>query len=157
MRRADREVKDTGELIDIIEMSRVCHVAMIDDGIPYIVPLSFGYEMAEDGLVLYFHSAKEGRKIDVLHKNSNVCVEISIQQKLVIDKKVPCRSGCGYASVIGNGKAEFLTDTEEKRHALSILMKHQSGMDLVFDEKQADSVCVFRIVVKKFSGKRKVV
>lgn len=155
MRRVDREITDTKELIEIIEKSKVCHVAMIDGDFPYMVPLSFGYEMTEEGLVLYFHSAKEGKKLDIIRKNSNVCFTISTQEKLIINDDIPCSSGCTYASVIGMGTAEILESAEEKCHALSVLMKHQAGKTFIFDEKQAEMVCVFKISVKEFTGKRK--
>lgn len=156
MRRSDREVTDKQELWEIIEAGKVCHVAMLDGEYPYLVPLSFGAEQKEDRLVLYFHSAKEGKKLDVLAKNPNVCFEISHQKKLVINDNVPCASGCAYVSVIGMGKAEFVTDLDEKCAALSVLMRHQSGREFTISASQAENVCVFKIAVDSFTGKRKL-
>lgn len=156
MRRKDREVTDAKELVELIEKSKVCYVAMIDEGFPYIVPLSFGYKITEKGLTLYFHSAKEGKKLDVIRKNGNVCFNISVQEKLTINDDIPCSSGCTYGSVTGIGTAEIIESVEEKCHALSVLMKHQAGKTVVFNAKQADAVCVFKINVKEFTGKRKV-
>jgi len=44
---------------------------MIEGKIPYIVPMNFGYEMADGALSLYFHCANEGRKINIIKKNPN--------------------------------------------------------------------------------------
>ena len=49
---------------------------MTDGGVPYIVPLNYGYEYADGELTFYFHSAKEGRKLEILKKNPTVCLEL---------------------------------------------------------------------------------
>jgi nitroimidazol reductase NimA-like FMN-containing flavoprotein (pyridoxamine 5'-phosphate oxidase superfamily) len=41
---------------------------MVDDGKPYVVALNFGYDREGDDLILYLHSAMEGKKIDILKK-----------------------------------------------------------------------------------------
>ena len=42
MRRADREVKDVNEMIEIMKRCDVCRLALNDEGYPYILPLNFG-------------------------------------------------------------------------------------------------------------------
>jgi len=156
MRREDREVSDIKGIEEILSLCKTCHVAMVDNGLPYIVPLSFGYRIIGEGLLeLYFHSALEGRKLDILRKNDNVCFETSYEGE-PIDSENPCDSGFYYASVIGFGKAEFIEDAaEEKCEALTVMFKHQSGRDAVFSIEQADRVCVFKIVSTDFTGKKK--
>ena len=66
MRRKDREVKDYPEIIKIIDACDCCRLGFVDDKEGYIVPLNFGYETNGSDLTLYFHSAKEGRKIEML-------------------------------------------------------------------------------------------
>ena len=65
MHRNEREITDKKDIDDIIRRCRVCHLAMCDEGQPYVVPLNFGY----DGGFLYFHAAPEGRKIDIIKRN----------------------------------------------------------------------------------------
>ncbi len=65
MRRNDSEITDRKDIDGIIRRCRVCRLAMCDGSQPYIVPLSFGY----DGSFLYFHTAREGRKIDIIKRN----------------------------------------------------------------------------------------
>ena len=57
--------------------------------------------------------------------------------------------------MIGFGAASFITNTDEKQKALSILFKHQTGKDVGFTVEQADSVCVFKIESNDFKGKKK--
>lgn len=152
MRRKDREVTEKSELIKIIDECKVCRIAMQDrDGL-YIVPMNFGYAFEQDTLVLYFHSAKEGRKIDALRENPEVCVEMDCGHEL-ITADAACKYGYYYKSIIGNGTAEFIDDVEEKKTALSALMRHQTGRDFSFDEKMVNSVAVFKIVVHQYTGK----
>ena len=155
MRRQDREVKDKKEIEEIIKQCKTCHVAMVDDGMPYVVPLSYGYRFLDDTtLELYLHSALEGRKLQILRKNNNVCFEISHEGEPV-HAEIPCNSGYYFSSVIGNGKVVFIEDIAEKCTALSVMFKHQSGKDVVFNANQAQNVCVYKVVSTDFTGKKK--
>jgi len=155
MRRKDREVSQIADIEEILFNCKTCHFAMVDDGQPYVVPLSFGYEIVnENVLVLYFHSAPEGRKVDVLKRNNRVCFEMADEGE-PIRSETPCNSGYYFSSVIGFGDAEFITEADEKQKALSILFKHQTGKDVGFTIEQADSVCVFKVESSDFSGKKK--
>lgn len=155
MRRKDREVTAIPEIEKILKQCKVCHVAMIDEDKPYVVPLNFGYMMQEGLLTLYFHSAKAGRKIDIWKKNNQVCFEISIPGDLIDDLENPCQSGCLFASVIGNGRLMFVEESSEKCKALSLLMEQQTGRAVSFHEKQAEAVCIYKISTNDFSGKRR--
>lgn len=156
MRRKDREVTHLDEIKEILKSCKTCHVAMVDEGKPYVIPLSFGYEMIDDELSLYFHCAKEGRKIDILHRNNSVCFEMCCEGEPINAHKTPCNSGFYFASVIGYGKVEFITDINEKIKALTLLVKHQAGIDAQFTERQAEAVCILKIVSNDFTGKRKL-
>lgn len=155
MRRADREVKDLETIQSILDQCKTCHLAMVEDGMPYVIPLSYAYEVKEEILTLYFHSAKEGRKLDILRKNSAVCFEMCMEGEPIYAKETPCNSGYYYASVHGFGEVVFVEDTEEKCRSLSLLMKHQADTDVVFTKEQASGVCVYKVVTKDFVGKQK--
>lgn len=155
MRRKDREVTEMEKIRDIIELCKTCHVAMIDSGTPYVIPLSFGYELAGNVLTLYFHSAKEGRKIDILHNNNSVCFEMCYGGKPAMAAETPCNSGYYFSCIHGFGNVTFVSDSDEKCRALSLLMKRQAGLDISFTAAQAESVCVYKIVSTDFTGKKK--
>ena len=151
MRRTNREIKDIYEIKKIIDECKVLRIATKDDDGLYIVPLNFGYSFKNNSFIFYFHSAKEGRKIDAFKANAEVAFEMDCEHELVEAEKA-----CGYtykfASVIGKGTIEFL-EGESKRNALSILMKHQTGRDFAFDEEMADRVAVYSLVVNQLSAK----
>ena len=154
MRRKDREVTDCNEIKNILNQCKTAHVAMIDKGMPYVVPLSYGYELENEQLTLYFHSAKEGRKIDILKENNQVCFDISCEGEPLF-AETPCNSGYYFSSIIGNGQVEFIENVEEKCKALRVMFYQQSGQEVLFTEEQAGTVCVFKIVSKDFTGKQK--
>lgn len=152
MRRKDREVTELNELMQIIDQCKVCRIAMQDKDGLYIVPMNFGYTYDKSQLVLFFHSAKEGRKIRALKENSSVCFEMDCEHRL-ITADVACNYGYYFKSIIGNGKVVFIDAIEEKKTALSLLMKHQTGQDFSFDDQMVKSVSVFKIIVHTYSGK----
>lgn len=152
MRRKDREVKDIKELIQIIDQCKVCRIAMQDDAGLYIVPMNFGYIYENNQLVLFFHSADKGRKVNALKENKNVCFEMDCEHHLITADEA-CQHSYAFKSIIGNGNVAFIEDLEEKKAALSILMKHQTGKDFMFDNRMVHSVSVFKIVVQEFTGK----
>lgn len=152
MRRKDREVTNIDELMQIIDRCKVCRIAMQDKAGLYIVPMNFGYAYENNQLELFFHTAKEGRKINALKENGDVCFEMDCEHRLITGDAA-CEYGYCFKSIIGNGKAVFIDNIEEKKTALSALMKHQTGQDFSFDDKMANNVSVFKIIVHSFSGK----
>ena len=69
MRRKDKEITDIKEIESILQGAQVCRLGMADNNMPYVIPVCFGYKEH----TVYIHSASEGRKIDTLKKNPNVC------------------------------------------------------------------------------------
>ncbi len=76
MRRQDREVKDFDKITATIEGCDCCRLGLNDDGQVYIVPMNFGFKVQNNNIVLYFHGASEGRKIDILKRNPHVGFEM---------------------------------------------------------------------------------
>ena len=154
MRRKDREVTEISDILSIIDSCKVCRIGMTDDQGIYIVPMNFGYEFVDNRLDIYVHCAKEGRKLSAIAVNPSVCVEMDCEHQLT-EGEVACEYGYRFASVIGNGKAHILKDIEEKKHGLSVLMRHQTGREFVFEDAQTKSVAVVRIKIEAFTGKRR--
>ena len=152
MRRKDREVPEPAQLLKIIQQCRVCRVAMQDAQGLYIVPLNFGYEFDNGGLTLYFHSAKEGRKIDILAQSPTVAFEMDCGHQLIASE-VACRNGYAFQSIIGTGHAGLVTDVDEKVKGLACIMLHQTGREWKMTAQEADTVAVFKIEAAEFTGK----
>lgn len=154
MTRREREVTDLEEIIGILDRAKIVHVGMVDGDRPYVVPMNYGYIMKEGKLTLYLHGAPRGRKLDVLRANPNVFVEIDTDI-VPFEGEVACKYGLCYSSVMGEGSAEIVEDTEEKKKALSLLMKTQTGKDFEFDDKMVSVVSVIRIDVSEYTAKKR--
>lgn len=153
MRRKDREVTNIHKMRDIISHCYCCRLGLNDDGKIYIVPLNFGYSEENDQMVFYFHSAKEGRKIDILKKNPYVGFELDTHFQLQKGKSA-CQYSSFYQSVIGEGRIEFIENSEDKKRAFEYIMKHYTDQDnWDYSHEMIESVCMFQLIVETISCK----
>lgn len=153
MRRKDREVIKDEEIDKIISNCHCCRLGFQDEGNIYIVPLSFGYEKDDGRRIFYFHSAKEGRKIDLIRKNHYAGIELDTNYKLKEGTKA-CSYSARFQSVTGSGKVEFIEETEEKKKALRAVMCQNTGKEeWEFSEEMLDVVCTFKLEVEELSCK----
>lgn len=156
MRRKDREVTDDVLIDNIIKNCKICRIGFCDNGKVYVVPLNFGYSIENGKRVFYFHSAKEGRKIDLIKSAPEVGFEMDTNYELW-EGNAACEYTAGFQSVIGNGTVYLVEELEEKKKALQELMLTNTGKkDWEFDQKMIDSVCIFKLVVEKLSCKEHV-
>lgn len=151
MGRKEKEITNRKDIESIIRKSLVCRLAMMDEHEPYIVPLSFGYR----DNTLYFHSAKKGKKLDVLKKNNQVCCEFDIDLKIEKADEA-CEWGIEYKSVIGFGKASFIKDLESKRKALDIIMEHYSDKSFTYSETDLKKVAIIKVELQNVTGKQSI-
>ncbi len=153
MRRANREITSLEEIEQVLQEAQVCRLAMVDEeGMPYIVPLNYGYK----DNVLYFHCAREGRKLDILKKNNRVCFEVDIDMVIVGGEKA-CNYTAKYKSVIGIGKAYFVDDHEGMKAGLDVLMAQyvKSGpTTFEYDQKNMSHIFVMKVVIDEMTGKK---
>lgn len=153
MRRKDREVTDQERIEDIIRRCNCCRIGFYDNGEVYIVPLNFGYEKKDDTYVFYFHGAKEGRKLELMKKNPDVGFEMDTDCT-ISTAEIACNYSAYFHSIIGNGILSIVSETEEKKFGLSLLMEHNTGKwEWDFTEKMLESVAVFKLTVYKMSCK----
>ena len=148
MRRKDKAIDELAEIEQIVRRSLVCRLGLAEANRPYIVPLSFGFKDS----TLYFHSAPEGKKIEILRKNSSVCFEFDLDHEVLVDEKA-CKWGIKYRSVIGFGKASFVEDLEEKRKGLDVIMQHYSGRSFPYPEPAVENTVVIKVEIESMTGK----
>jgi uncharacterized protein len=149
MRRKDKEISDWSEIEAIIKNSNVCRLAMVDGDRPYLVPLCFGYQ----DNALYFHGASEGRKIDLLRENPNVCFELDLITEIV-EAESACKWSIKYQSVVGFGRAFLLESADEKIKGLNIIMSQYSGRTFQFPEEKLRATAVFKVEIASMTGKQ---
>jgi len=149
MRRNEKEISDKTEIESIIKRSVVCRLAMADGKWPYVVPLCFGYK----DNALFFHSAQEGYKLEVLKKNNRVCFEFDIDRKTKPSEK-PCEWAMQYQSVIGFGRATVLEDRESKMEGLDIIFRQYSRKNAEYPEASLESTAVIKVDIEQMTAKR---
>ncbi len=149
MRRNEKAVTDRGELEAIIRAGKICRLALTDEPIPYLVPLNYGFR---DG-ALYFHSAREGRKIELMKAHPPVAFEISLDLGIVAGEQA-CNWGATYRCVMGQGRIEFIEAPEEKRQALDAIMAQYATGEFSYPDAAIDKTCVYRLVIEQMTGKQ---
>jgi nitroimidazol reductase NimA-like FMN-containing flavoprotein (pyridoxamine 5'-phosphate oxidase superfamily) len=149
LRRKEKEITDKSEIESVIRKSQICRLGLSENGLPYIVPLCFGYQ--DDSL--YFHSATEGRKIDILRRNNQVCFEFDGDTRITTGKTA-CAWGMQYRSVIGYGTASFIEDPEKKRRALDIIMGQYADGAFEYSGKALDKTLIIKIDISSITGKK---
>lgn len=150
MRRKDKEITDRATIDAILREAAICHVAMICENRPYVVPMNFGY----DGRAIYLHSAASGTKIDALRANPQVCVQAGCGMEL-IRGETACAHTMRYKSVIANGRAVFLDEIEDKRSALiCIASKYAGALATEFPDAALQRIALLRVEIETISGKQ---
>ncbi|WP_390410589.1 pyridoxamine 5'-phosphate oxidase family protein [Lacticaseibacillus jixiensis] len=156
MRRQDRQI-DLTEIKQIVKQCHVMHIALNDAPFPYVVPTNYGYEWAGETLILYSHGAPEGKKRQLIAADPHVCVEIDGGATLLpAGTNAPAYSAA-YQSVIGYGTAELVNDPAVKRHALDLLLQHETGQALATYDPVPEAVIqhvgVIKLTLPTLTGK----
>lgn len=150
MRRKEKQITTRQEIDDILHDCKVCHLAMAMDDVPYIVPLSFGY----DGRHIYFHCATQGQKIEHLRRNPRVCFQMERNVRLITATTGPCHWTFSFESVVGHGTASEITDAGDKKYGLDRIVEHYKGDTDDYPDAAMSSLSVWRIAIESVSGKR---
>jgi nitroimidazol reductase NimA-like FMN-containing flavoprotein (pyridoxamine 5'-phosphate oxidase superfamily) len=110
----------------------------------------------EEGKVtLYFHSALEGHKTDLLKEGGKASFEMDTRHELSYDES---KGYCTYyfESVMGKGTIHILGE-DEKFAALEKLMDHyHPGMNAYFNPAAMPRTLVYCLKVEEMTGKRKL-
>ena len=154
MTKRERQVTDLRQIREILDKGKVLHLGLSVNDEPYVVPMNYGYRMEEDRLTLYLHSAVQGKKLDMIRENPRVFFSIDCD-RMPFDGDKPCQYGLVYSSVMGRGTAQIVEDVEEKKQAMSLLMKTQTGKDFTFEDRLVSIVSVIRIDVAEYTAKHR--
>lgn len=150
IRRQDR-VMEEQRARKIIENAEYAVFSMIDeDGLPYGIPVNAVFS----GDSAYIHCAPEGKKLRAIALHSDVSLCIIGNVNLLPDKFTT-----EYESVVLKGKATIVTDEEERKQAIHILLEKYSSefmeRGLYYAAKSLPRTAVIRVDISEFSGKCK--
>jgi len=150
MRRTRQEIKDRRVLEEILEGAILCRLAMMDGKRPYILPFNYGYR---EGCI-YIHSATEGKKIDLLTQNPEVCFEVEDAMEITKGEKA-CDWSTRYRSVVGYGRVEILSDEAGKQHGLEVIMAQHGAPELIeFKPNNIRRMVILKLHISSMTGKQ---
>jgi len=152
LRRKEKAIKTREEMVSILEHTQYVTLAMCANNEPYLVTLSHAYEKEKN--CIYFHCAREGKKIEILSANNIVWGQALVDNGYV-------QGACDhlYATVHFRGRVTFVGDPKEKEHALIIMIRALDNDPSSVIQKQITAksiarVNVGRIDIEYMSGKK---
>lgn len=126
MRRVDREVTDFLKMTDIMKNCECCRLGLVDKNEAYIVPMNFGIEIIGEQVILYFHCANQGRKIELISGQTITSFEMDTKHQL-IKGKTGCDFSYLYQCIMGKGELQIVSDRDEKNYGLQRIMDHYTS------------------------------
>lgn len=152
MRKVEREITDFNQKTELLDRCQTIRLGIFGEQYPYVVPLSFGYEVDGGKVIIYFHCAKEGTKSELLKKRPNVCVEADILHGYTDTGRSVTAD---YESVMGFGRCEEVTGGQAVK-GLQLLLDHCGiGNYSAKDCAAAGKAAVYRITLDELYGKRR--
>lgn len=164
MRRKEFDVKDENSINEILQTCEYGTLSLISDVKPYVVALNFVF--FENSI--FFHGAKEGRKIEAINSNPNAAFLVvkpySFIPSYFSDTMAACPATQFFASVLLEGKLKFIEDGDKKAEVLNALMKKFQKEDsfekIVYDKamytKMLDKTTIIELKIETQSCKIKV-
>ena len=147
MRRKDREITERESIVDVLMRCNTVSIGFRGEEYPYVVPVSFGFVSVGETLSIYYHSANEGTKIEMVEKYPKVCVEGHIFHG-VADITTH------YESVIAYGTVEKVQG-EEAIAGLKAITEHYGYANYPVDSCESfPKTGVYKITVESITGKR---
>ncbi len=156
MRRQYQQVNDPTTLERWLNEAAVGRLATVDeDGFPTVKPVNFVYL---DGK-LYFHSAREGEKIDDIRRDARVGFEVDRLLAIVPSPERGCQTACLYESIIVRGRARVVdgpgSAALRERVLRELVAKHAPGSaDGPLDD--SDRAAVVEVTIDRMTGKQEV-
>lgn len=151
VRRKDKEITDTQTMKDLLKSAKHVTLALCKDNEPYLVTLSHGYDESRN--CIYFHCAKEGKKIDYIKANNKVWGQAFIDHGYLEGK-------CNhlYTSVHFSGKVTLIEDLNEKIKAIECMIrqleKEPETMITKLKPERIKETMIGRIDIGYMSGKK---
>lgn len=115
-RRHDRGVYDRQTVEGILDAGFLCHVAVVEDGAPRIVPMIYG--RWGDRVVVHGALANQLLRSGT---NAEVCLSATVVDGVVLARSTMHHS-VNYRSVVVFGRLEEITDPEAKASALAAVV-----------------------------------
>src|ERR1700742_1084640 len=114
-RLRERAATDRAALDDVLDSALICHLGVLHDGAPIVLPTGYG----RDGDTLYLHGSSGAKSL----RPGPVCVTVTIVDGIVYARSVFHHS-MNYRSAVVLGTTRLVDDPEEKTRALEVVTEH---------------------------------
>lgn len=147
----NREIIKEEEMHSIINESQVCHLGLVDDDQPYILPFNFTIRDQS----IFLHSDNIGYKLEIIKKNPKVCINFNVGNELFYrHKQVGCSWGMKYKSINVFGKIQFIDNYDEKYLVMQEFMLKYAGEKFEFSEPSIKNVKIMEVKIDRITGKK---
>lgn len=116
-RHRERGATDRTALYDVLDRGLVCHLALVRDGAPVVLPTGYG----RIGDTLYVHGSSGARWLRA--GGVPVCATVTHLDGIVYARSV-FHFTMNYRSAVAHGTARLVTDEPERTDALRAIVEH---------------------------------
>lgn len=150
MAKNGRELIYFQELVQTLNVCDTIHIGFHGEDYPYVLPVSFGFDIVDSQVVVYFRSKEDGFKQELIAKDPRVCVQAEILYNYF---DIPREYvSCSYGSIIAYGKVEELPK-EEYENAMELILTHCGYEGFTYDKGILDQSRMYKIVLKNMTGR----
>jgi nitroimidazol reductase NimA-like FMN-containing flavoprotein (pyridoxamine 5'-phosphate oxidase superfamily) len=150
MRKIKRKLSEE-ESYSLLEDLKTITISMYDE--EFKTPYAVIMNPIVNGSTIFVHCANEGRKIDILKKNGNVCITAVSDSKIIEDKFTTA-----YKSIVITSCARFVEEKEDKIKVLELLCEKltpSNSQDAItrLIAAQIDNTTIIAFDIESISGK----
>jgi uncharacterized protein len=116
MRGKKRAVTDRAALDAVLDAGLICHLSVVIDGCPVVLPTGYG----RDGDTLYLHGSSGALSLRTAALDNDICVAVTHLDGVVYARSM-FHFSVNYRSAVVHGRARLVTDPDEKLHGLRVL------------------------------------
>jgi uncharacterized protein len=117
-RLKDRARSDRQDLYDVLDQGLICHLGLVLDGAPVVLPTAYG----RDGDTVYLHGSTGARSLRHAMTEAPICLTVTLLDGVVYGRSVFHHS-MNYRSAVVHGRARLL-EGDEAMHGLEVLTEH---------------------------------
>lgn len=118
-RSKHRTVADRATLYDVLDAGLICHLGVVLDDSPVVLPTGYG----RDGDTLYLHGSTGARSLRAAAGGVRVCATVTLTDGIVYARSLMHHS-LNYRSAVVHGVARPVSERAEKLHGLRVITEH---------------------------------
>ena len=143
-------IESRDEMETILREETIGYLGLSMDGNPYVVPLNYGYVAGK----IIFHCALEGKKLDYLKANPQVCFSVGRQSGEVVRHPQGAQCNADHESIICYGAARIVENLEERKMVLETFNRCLQPDAGEITLEAAAKCCAVEIKIVEMTGRQ---